>query len=192
MTPHLTREELADLGLRAYGDNVMIDRSCRFYGAEHISLGGCVRIDAFCVLSASPAGISIGDYVHLSAGVTILGSGGVTIEDFAVVSVHTTVVSSTEANGGGITSPMVPAKYRMPTSAPVVIRRHAAIGASCVVLPGVEIGMGAAVGALTFVRHSVPEMTVVAGNPMRRVSRRRGKMLEFEAQLRQELERQRA
>lgn len=47
------------------------------------------------------------------------------------------------------------------------IRRAARIGAGAVLLPGVEIGEEAFVGAGAIVTHNVPARTVVVGNPAR-------------------------
>jgi len=46
-----------------------------------------------------------------------------------------------------------------------VVRRRARIGANSTILPGVEIGEDALVGAGSVVRHTVPPRTVWAGNP---------------------------
>ena len=48
-----------------------------------------------------------------------------------------------------------------------VVRRLARIGANATILPGVEIGEGALVGAGSVVVHDVPAGAVVAGNPAR-------------------------
>ncbi len=48
-----------------------------------------------------------------------------------------------------------------------VVRRQARIGANVTVLPGVEIGAGALVGAGAVVVHDVPPGMVVVGNPAR-------------------------
>jgi acetyltransferase-like isoleucine patch superfamily enzyme len=45
------------------------------------------------------------------------------------------------------------------------VRRRARIGANSTILPGVEIGEDALVGAGSVVRHTVPPRTVWAGNP---------------------------
>ena len=42
-----TREELAELGLKSYGENVLISRKASFYAADKIELGSNVRIDDF-------------------------------------------------------------------------------------------------------------------------------------------------
>lgn len=50
---------------------------------------------------------------------------------------------------------------------PVVIGNDVWIGSNCVVLKGVQIGDGAIVASGTVVTKSVPEFTIVAGNPAR-------------------------
>jgi UDP-2-acetamido-3-amino-2,3-dideoxy-glucuronate N-acetyltransferase len=48
-----------------------------------------------------------------------------------------------------------------------LVRRRARIGANSTILPGVEIGENALVGAGSVVVDDVPSATVVAGNPAR-------------------------
>ena len=48
-----------------------------------------------------------------------------------------------------------------------MVRRQARIGANATMLPGVEIGAGALVGAGAVVVHDVPAGQVVVGNPAR-------------------------
>ncbi len=49
----------------------------------------------------------------------------------------------------------------------VILRRGCRIGASAVILPGVEIGEGALVGAGAIVSRSVPAGMLVRGQPAR-------------------------
>ena len=62
----LTREELLDVGFAAVGEDVNVDATATFYGADRIALGSHVRIDAGAVLSAGDGGILVGDHVHLA------------------------------------------------------------------------------------------------------------------------------
>lgn len=183
-TPAFSSQELRDLNLHAVGRNVLIDRTCRFYGAERITIGSNVRIDAYCVLSAGPEGIHIGNYIHLSTGVTIVGGGQVTLEDFVGLSSRVSVFSSNDDYSGEfMTGPMVPAHMRRASAAPVLFRKHAIVGSTSVVLPGVTIGIGAAVGALSLVKSSVDDFTIVAGSPARCLGKRSRALLELEARL---------
>lgn len=55
----------------------------------------------------------------------------------------------------------------------IVIGRDVWIGTRVVILPGVEIGEGAVIGASSVVTKNVPPFSVVAGNPARVVKWRR-------------------
>ena len=58
------KDELKKLGLKHYGNNVLISRKCSIYSPEKISIGNNVRIDDYCILSGN---ITIKNYVHISA-----------------------------------------------------------------------------------------------------------------------------
>lgn len=50
-----------------------------------------------------------------------------------------------------------------------VIRKGASIGANATILPGIEIGEGAIIGAGSVVTKNVPAWTIVAGNPAKKI-----------------------
>ena len=54
----------------------------------------------------------------------------------------------------------------------VVLRVGSWIGANAIILPGVEIGAGAVVGAGSIVSRSIPEGCIAAGNPARVIRNR--------------------
>ncbi|MGZ5443019.1 MAG: acyltransferase [Thermoanaerobaculia bacterium] len=180
-------EELRDLGVQ-FGRNVQIDRSVRLFNPAGVRIGSNVRIDCFSVLSAGDDGLEIGDHVHLAMGVGIFGaSARVTIEDFAGLSARVVVFSGNDDyRDGFLTGPTVPMSYRRVTAGPVTFRRHAIIGAGSVILPGVEIGVGASVGALSLVHRPVGDFEIVAGSPARRIGERSREILERERALRDE------
>ena len=187
MTGCYTRRELTKLGLAGVGDAVYVHRTVLFFGARRIHLGSHVRIDAYAVISAGDgrARVRIGNYVHVSTGVSILGSGGVDIADFCSISVRVAVFSSSDDfRSGAMGSPMVPRHMRQITIQPVSIEKHVIIGAGTVILPGVRLGTGAAIGALSVVRQHVPPFTVAAGNPLRLLGKRGRLMLKVEKELR--------
>lgn len=156
--------ELAALGFAACGERVRIDRSARFYGAERISIGSDVRIDAYCVLSAGEGGITIGDHVHLGVYVFLSGAGRIELHDFCGLSGRVSVYSSNDDySGEALTGPTIPQELRKVHSAPVLIGEHVIVGAGSVILPGATLETGAAVGALTLIKGTIPEFTIVAG-----------------------------
>jgi dTDP-4-amino-4,6-dideoxy-D-glucose acyltransferase len=184
----LSDEELFRLGLASVGSNVRIHSTVQFFGAHHVSIGDNVRIDCFSIISAGREGVSIGSHVHIAAGCYLFGnSAAITLEDFSGLSSRVSVYSCTDDYvNGSMTNPTVPHHFRQPRLGPVVLERHAIVGAGSVILPGVTIGLGAAVGALTVVRKSVAGGSVVHGNPMRVLRRRRNvaRLLDLEARFR--------
>ena len=90
--------------------------------------------------------------------------------------------------GGCLTGPTVPSPYRCLVRSCVRIGKHAIVGSNTVILPGVEIGEGAAIGANSLVPKSCDPWTVYFGSPARPIKRRQNeKILEFERELTQEL-----
>jgi len=70
MNSFYSTKELASLGLKRYGENVLISRKCSIYGAQSIEIGDNVRIDDFCILSGH---IILGSNIHISAYVALFG-----------------------------------------------------------------------------------------------------------------------
>lgn len=169
MSRFLSIDELSQLGLARFGENVLIDRSVILVNPGNIALGSHVRIDAFVILIAGSAGIQIGNRIHIGARATIYGGGGeVIMEDFTGISAGVILYTATDDFvEGHLTGPMVPLATRKVREAPVILRRHSGVGAGSVVLPGVELEFGSAVGAMTLVRKKVEACTVISGNPSR-------------------------
>ncbi|MCW2974704.1 MAG: galactoside O-acetyltransferase [Thermoleophilia bacterium] len=180
----LGREELLALGIGSCGAHVAVDRFARLVGIERIHLAAHVRIDAFCVLSAGAGGIHVGNYVHVGAHGFMAGAGRIDIGDFATISGRVSIYSSSDDYvGGAMAGPMVPAALRDVDDAPVHVARHALVGAGSVLLPGVTVGEGASVGALSLVRADVEPFARVAGIPARRLGERGRGMLDAEQEL---------
>ena len=176
----LSGEEMAAAGFRQIGDGVLISRRAALFCPERISIGRDTRIDAFCVLSASPSGLVIGRNVHISAHAAILGRGRVEIGDFCTISVRCSIFSSNDDySGAAMTNPTVPEAYRRAVDVPVRIEDHVILGAGSVVLPGLSIGRSAAVGAMSLVKRDVPAFAVVAGSPARIIGERRREHLDL-------------
>lgn len=177
----LARDELEAIGFAALGENVSIDRTVRVYGPERLSLGSNVRIDAFCVLSCGAGGIALGSYVHVAAYTMLAGAGRIELQDFVGISSRVSIYSvNDDYSGAALTGPMMPPDLVDQTVAPVLLERHVIVGSGSIILPGVTVGLGAAVGALTLVKHDVEPFAIVAGPDARVVGRRRHDVLELE------------
>lgn len=186
----LDERELADLGFRAIGRGVKVSRKASIYGAHRISIGDHSRVDDFCVLSAGgDASFSIGAYVHVACHTTLVGQANITLEDFSNLSSRVSVYSSSDDfSGAAMTNPTVPAEFTHVMSAPVVIGGHAVIGCGSVILPGVTVAYGCAVGALSLVTASTEACGIYAGAPVRRLRDRDRGFESAEARLRASLE----
>lgn len=166
-------EELAEIGIGRYGDDVLIDRDVRIIHPERLELGSHVRIDAFSILSCGDGGISVGDYVHIGAFAFLAGAGRIEIHDFGGLSGRVSIYSSNEDyTGGSLTNPTVPDRFRKVSSAPVTIGKHVIVGGGTIILPGVTVGEGAAVGALSLVRDDIEPFTIWARGKALRERRR--------------------
>jgi dTDP-4-amino-4,6-dideoxy-D-glucose acyltransferase len=159
--------------LGAVGPGVMIHPTVQVFGEACVRVGRETRIDCFAVITAGPGVVEIGEWVHLSAGTMIFGTSGVRVDDGAALASRATILStSDDFTSGHLGNAQVPAELRRVQAAPVVIERHVMVGAGAVILPGVRLGYGCAVGALSLVKQDVPPHTVVAGTPALEVGRR--------------------
>lgn len=181
-SPHYTADELAQLGFARVGRSVMVSRRASFHGIGRIVLGDHVRIDDFCIVSAGVGGVEFGCNIHLGAYSAIIGGGRVVLEDFANISSRVTIYSSNDDySGATLTGPMVPAEFTNIRREPVRIGRHVIIGSGSVLLPGIDVGDGVAIGALSLVKGDCEAFGVYAGTPARRVGDRQRKLLDLEA-----------
>lgn len=181
MEPFYSPAELAQMGFRSIGSQVRLSRKASVYGASRIDLGDHLRIDDFCVLSAGAGGIVFGRYVHVAAFCSLIGGGEIVFEDFSGLSSRVSIYSSNDDySGASLTNPAVPAEWTNVTHAPVRLGRHVIIGAGTVVLPGVTVGEGAAIGALSLVKRDCEPFGIYFGTPARRVGARKKDLLDVE------------
>lgn len=151
------------------------------YNADQIEIGDNSRIDDFCVLSGK---VKIGRNVHIAVFCNVAGgSEGITIEDFAGLAYGCHVFSqSDDYSGRTLTNPTVPAKYKRETKKPVTISRHCIVGTNSLIFPGVTLGKGCCVGAMSMVTKSTDEWSVYFGIPAKRLKNRRQDLLMLEQQ----------
>lgn len=177
-TSFYTYDELTAIGFKKVGKDARISRKASIYAAQNISIGDSVRIDDFCILSGS---IDIGSYVHISAYTALYGRFGITIEDFVTISGRVFVYSQNDDyTGEFMTNPMVPEEFTNISGAPVTFKKHSIVAAGSIILPGVTMHTGSCLGAMSLLKHDIPEWTIFAGIPARHISARSRKILELE------------
>ena len=178
-TSYYSEEELSCLGLKSCGKDVHLSRKASLYGIGSISIGNHVRIDDFCILSGN---IIIGNYVHVNPYTGIYaGKAGVVLEDFVNLSSRITIYAvSDDYSGDYMTSPLLPKAVTNIRQAQVHIGKHVIIGTGSVVLPGVDIGEGCAIGAMSLVKKSCSAWGIYAGVPCNYLKERSRNLLKFE------------
>jgi galactoside O-acetyltransferase len=177
----LSNTELHRIGFKRIGENVLISDKCSIYNAKNITIGDNTRIDDFCILSAGEGGIEIGKYVHIACYSSIIGKGKVTMKDFSGLSSRVAVYSSSDKyDGQYMTNPCLPDHVVNTIHKDVVIGKHVVIGSNSVILPGVELADGSAVGAMSLVNKSEEEPYVLAGIPAKRIKKRSDNIFELE------------
>ena len=101
--------------------------------------------------------IIIGKNVFINACRRFQDQGGIEIGDGSLIGHNTTIAT--------LNHDFNPEKRANINPKPVKIGKNVWIGSDSTILPGVEIGDGAIVGAGSVVTKSVPKNTIVAGNP---------------------------
>ncbi len=135
-------------------------------GSEFTTGFGC-RIEAQPVISDIIYSIEIGknvqinDYVHIAAGEKIIIGDNVLIASKVFIS---------DINHGAYTglnqdSPLFPPNNRKLSTKPVNIENNVWIGEGVCIMPGVTIGVGSIIGALSVVTKNIAPYSIAVGNP---------------------------
>jgi acetyltransferase-like isoleucine patch superfamily enzyme len=127
---------------------------------DHVNLYKCkigrgCKIESFVYIEE---GVTVGDNCKIKPHVYI--PSGVTIEDEVFLGPNTTFTNDKY--------PCVKGDWKLLKT---IVRQGASIGAHSVILPDVEIGKRAVVGAGSVVTADVPSDTTVCGNPARSPSK---------------------
>jgi galactoside O-acetyltransferase len=177
----LTENEISGMGFKAIGKNVKLSNKASFYNCSKITIGDESRIDDFSVISAGDGELIIGRHVHIAVFVSIIGSGKITLSDFCGVSSRSAIYSSNDDYSGNfLTNPTVPKEYTNVSHEEVYIGRHVIIGSGSIILPGVRLEDGVAIGALSLVSKSCESFGIYIGVPAKKIKNRSRKLIDLE------------
>ena len=155
------------------GQDVIISKWTRIRRPQLCQVGDKCIIDDFCYISC---GLVLGRFSHISANCTFLGGRGtVKLGDFVNIAPGCRIiVASHDYRHGGLNGPQIPSEYKgQSTVENVRLGDHVLIGANSVILPGVELPEGVAIGALSLVTKAAYEpWTLYAGVPAREIGPR--------------------
>jgi acetyltransferase-like isoleucine patch superfamily enzyme/dTDP-4-dehydrorhamnose 3,5-epimerase-like enzyme len=137
-------------------ESTAIGAGTRIWAFAHVLPGA--RLGADCNICDGvfiENDVVIGDRVTIKCGVQVWD--GISIEDDVFIGPNAT-----------FTNDRFPRSKVYPEAfARTIVRQGASIGANATILPGIEIGVGAMVGAGAVVTRSVPPNAIVVGNPAR-------------------------
>lgn len=178
---YLNREQLIRLGLKRIGLHVKISDKASIYDCGHIEIGDYSRIDDFCVISGK---VKIGRYCHITPMCLVAGGApGITFSDFTTIAYGVKIFAqSDDYSGGSLTNSLIPKKYKNEIFEPVVLGRQVIVGSNSIVMPGVHIGEGCSVGAMSLVNKSTDPWGIYFGVPAKRMKERKKNILELEKQ----------
>lgn len=179
-----SEEELKRIPFKSLGKAVKLSKHASIYNPQNISIGDYSRVDDFCVLSAGMGGIQLGRYVHLAVYCSLMGAAKIQMDDFSGLSSRVSIYSSSDDFSGlTLTNPTVPDEFRKVITKEVLLQKHAIVGSGTIILPGVTIGEGAAVGALAMVTKNCEAFGVYAGAPAKKIKQRSRDLLMIEKKL---------
>lgn len=141
---------------RGLCESRQVGAGTRIWAFAHVLEGASIGRDCnICDGVFVEDGVSIGDRVTVKCGVQLWK--GVQLEDDVFVGPNAT-----------FTNDRFPRSRRwLPEHPDTIVRAGASIGANATILPGLEIGRGAMVGAGAVVTRTVPPHAIVTGNPAR-------------------------
>ncbi len=175
----LSETELNKLGFKTLGKHVKISNKASIYNHDQIEIGDHSRIDDFCVLSGR---ISLGRNVHIAVFCNLAGGEmGIRLDDFSGLAYGCQIFTqSDDYSGKTMTNPTVPDQFKSETKKEIRIGRHCIVGTNSIVLPGVELAEGTAIGAMSMVTKSTEPWTIYFGTPAKKLKPRNRDLLQQE------------
>lgn len=130
-----------------------------------LTTGKCCRIEAWPYYNKSKLislgeGVEIGDFVHISAVNKVVIGNNVLIAS----KVYISDINHGNYSSGIYDFTLIPKKQPLSFN-PVEIEDNVWIGENVCVMPGVVIGRGSVVGAMSCVTKSIPPYSMAVGNP---------------------------
>ena len=178
-----TEQELRGAGFKSVGANVQISTRASIYGIENIALGDNVRIDDFATLIATND-LTIDSFVSIHNYCFLAARAGIHLMDFTTLAPASKVFSaSDDYHGKHLTGMMVPEHMTGGVSGPIIIEKHAIIGANSIVMPNLTLREGTSVGANSMVRASTDAGSIYCGTPAIKQGNRSRALLEFECDI---------
>lgn len=148
------------------GDDVVLDLDIIIKHMDYCDIGKHVAIDKgfYCTTK-----LSIGDYVHISPYVTIIGgkNGSFTAKGFNNIMAGARIICASDRfDGSGLFGTMIPEELKGKQIVdPVIMEEFSNIGTNSIVLPGSILRKGVLLTAGSLLIGDTEEWGVYKGNP---------------------------
>lgn len=167
------------------GNDVIIHKSAEITRPELCIIGNHVAIDYgfYCTTQ-----LLIGDYVHISPHVAVIGGKktGLYLRDFCFISTGTKMICGSETfEGNGLIGPVIPDEFKEDQILlPITLERFAGVCANSTVMPGIIMAEGSILGANSFLNKNTEPWTIYVGSPARPIKlRKKEKLYEYAEKL---------
>lgn len=140
---------------------------------DNFTTGFSCRIEAFPQKTKRDAviifgnNIEINDYVHIAAGEKIIIGNNVLIASKVFIS----DINHGNYKGENQDSPFTFPQLRKLSTSPIEIKNNVWIGEGVCILPGVTVGIGSIIGALSLVTKDIPDYSIAVGSPAKVVKK---------------------
>lgn len=167
------------------GDDVVIDDFAKFKHPSLVKIGSHVAIDHGFYTTTS---VKIGDYVHISPYVTIIGGKNAAFiaKGFNNIMCGARIVCGSDRfDDSGLFGAMIPKHLKgKQIIEPVIMEEFSNIGTNAIVLPGSILRKGALLSAGSLLMGDTVEWGVYKGNPAKLIKIiNKDKIIEFAKQL---------
>lgn len=153
-----------------FADDICISHSCKFFlKNSHITIRNAVNILDNCISYAANGTIYLGNRSYINHNVEIIAKGcDVIIGDDCLIGMNT-LITTTNHN---FKNTSIPINKQGEKNATVHIGNDVWIGAKCIILPGINVGYGAVIGAGSIVTRDILPYEIVAGVPAKKIGSR--------------------
>lgn len=165
---YLSRPHIEQIGFKSVGEGVRISSLASFYGAANISLDDYCRIDDYVVISSGEGGIKIGKHVHIGCYTSLIGQGKITLHNYVELSGRVSVYSSSNDYNAPIYYDKTGKRINILFD-DVVIGSHVVVGCGSVILPGVILGEGVRIAAMSLVKDHIHHKQLWGGVPAKKI-----------------------
>lgn len=158
--------------LKKCGENVIIGKTVRIRYPDLVEIGDNVIIDDFTYISTA---LQINSYAHISAGCKLIGGKEAIVRmgKFSTLAPNVVLAAGSDDYLGGMATPLVGRKFKAGVSiGEINLGCHCIIGANSTILPNVQVGEGACLGAQSLAKANLSAWGLYAGCPARKIKER--------------------